>query len=370
MQPKVTLINPPRFVLETIWVLWERSKSAAPMTLDVEEVSRTVPQDKLEKLFWDVLRQHIPIAEHIDFIFMLDGISVSLREQMVRHRIGTHVGDNFGVDIVPDLADSTWWSQSMRIQDMGRFADDRMYRVPESLKGKDCPNVRKLIYKEPTDASPSGTVPVTAEERYHKVMKIVQEGYKELVAAGVPMEDARELIPLGAQHSISWKINLQALLHVLGKRGCWILQLGIWGPIIHGMVNELALKVHPMFARIVAPPCIDQDDNFKSCQFRLENKRRLPDDDEVVHDAHPPCPLWLCSDEDGRARLREEADYAGVVGYPELTQDAEGAKYLLNNDVISPDNLVPRLRELRARAEEYKKLWHHDPYTWAKERTP
>src|SRR4029077_14632983 len=110
MQPIVTLINTPKHVLESICVLWERSKTDAPTMLDVEQVARDVPKDKLEKLFWDVLRQHIPIAEQVHFTFMLDGISVSLREQMVRHRIGTAVGANYGVDIVPDLATSSWWS--------------------------------------------------------------------------------------------------------------------------------------------------------------------------------------------------------------------------------------------------------------------
>src|SRR5258706_16383115 len=128
MEPIVTLINPPRDVLETIYILWERSKTDGPTPLDVEVVKRDIPREKVEELFWQVLRQHIPIAEHIHFTFMLDGISISLREQMVRHRIGTSVGPNFGVDIIPDLASSSWWSQSMRIQDMGTFADREMYR--------------------------------------------------------------------------------------------------------------------------------------------------------------------------------------------------------------------------------------------------
>jgi thymidylate synthase (FAD) len=343
MNPKVTLINPPSRVLETIWVLWECSKVDGPVELDVATVAATVPQKELEDLFWKVLAQHIPIAEHIHFTFMLEGVSVSLREQMVRHRIGTHVGDNFGVDIVPDLASSSWWSQSMRIQDMGQFADKTMYRVPDTLGDSDGPG--------------------TARGLFHQTMKTVQDAYSTLVMLGVPMEDARELIPLGAQHRISWALSLQSLLHILGKRGCWILQLGIWGPIIHGMVAELAAKIHPMFARIVRPPCIDQDDSFKGCQYRLENARRLPNIDGIVLDQHPPCPLWLCRDEDGRAKLAEELDVTDDIVARELNRQGSSAKDVL----ISADSLVPRHREMQNRAEEYRQLWHHDPYDWTKE---
>lgn len=359
MRPKVTLINPPRHVLETIWVLWEKSKVDNPDTIvDVEQVAATVPRDKLEQLFWQVLRQHIPVAEHIHFTFMLDGISVSLREQMVRHRIGTKVGDNIGVDIIPDIATSSWWSQSMRIQDMGTFADRKMYRVPETLEGKTV-GVNEHGFPEPGKPAVGK---LEAELLYKGVMGIIQDAYKSLVEAGVPMEDARELIPLGAQHSISWDINLQALLHVLGKRGCWILQGGIWSPIIQGMVNELVTKVHPMFARIVAPPCIDQDDNFKSCTYRLENARRMPDPQTGdAPDHHPPCPLYLCRDEEGQAKLAAELEHNDAEpGWREALKQGVLPKEVL----ISSDNLVPRHREMKARAEEYRKLWHADPYTW------
>lgn len=348
MQPTVTLVNSTPDPLETVWILWQQSKIDGPVSLSVDEVKQTVPRAELEALFWDVLRQKIPISENIHFLFVLEGISVSLREQMVRHRIGTHFGDNFGVDIVPDLAQSSWWSQSMRIQDMSTFADRGMYRVPESLGN---------IWIEDDEHN------VSAVSHFKAAMKTIQESYKLLLKAGVPMEDARELIPLGAQHRISWDLNLAALQHIVAKRGCWILQLGIWGPLIHGMINQLADKVHPMFARIVAPPCIDADDKFSSCQYRLENGRRMPDDDGNVEDAHPPCPLWLCRDSIGRQALGEELPVTGDVVARELWRQKASHREIL----ISADSLVPRHREMKARAEEYRKLWRADPYTFERD---
>jgi thymidylate synthase (FAD) len=335
MQPIVTLVSSTPDPMEVIYILWERSKTDQPTPLDVATVKRDVPKAKLEQLFWQVLRQHIPIAEQIHFTFMLDGISISLREQMVRHRIGTAVGGNYGVDTIPDLATSSWWSQSMRIQDMSTFADRRMFRIPETIR----------------EQGPVDKAGHTAIGLYLDTMEQIQAAYKALVAAGVPMEDARELIPLGAQHSISWDLNLQSLLHILGKRGCWILQGSIWSPIILGMLTELATKIHPMFHRIIAPPCIDATDGFQSCQYRLENARRMTQQDQ-----HPPCPLWLTRDEDGADKL------LALVNDPErLTTTAQRRERLIN-----ADDLVPRHREMKQRADEYQKLWGADPYDWSR----
>ena len=327
MKPKVTLVSSTPDPLATVWLLWEASKVDGPVPLSIKEVRDTVPHSKLEELFWQVIRQQIPVGEDIEFTFMLEGVSVSFREQMVRHRIGARAGDNYGVDTIPDIATSTWWSQSMRIQDMSTFADRGMYRVPETLKGKTC--------KRPDGDS------FLAVNRFVSTMHLIQDAYKDLVAAGVPMEDARDLIPLGAQHRISWKLTLQALLHIMGKRGCYILQMGLWGPIITGIVNELAEKVHPMFRKIVHPPCVGNDGKFSSCLYRLENSRRVDGSD-----AHSPCPLYLCSDEEGSKHV------------PGATPDDRLVA------LRKTRNIIPRQDEMLERAEEYRALWGCDPYLW------
>lgn len=348
MKPKVTLINWTPDPMETVYILWQASKVDGPVPMTVADVKRTVSAEDVQQLFWDVLRQNIPVGEHLDFVFMLEGVSVSWREQAVRHRIGVHVGDRLGVDIVPDLADSTWWSQSMRIQNMGTFAERGMYRVPESLDGKSVPEGWWGDREPNSNMVRSGA---SATIVYHNVMAIIEDFYRALVAAGVPMEDARELIPLGAQHRISWKLNLSSLIHILGKRGCWILQLGLWGPVIEQMVNELATKVHPMFRNIVAPPCIDRRGKFTSCLYRLENQRRV-----TGEDAHPICPMYLCRDEEGIRKLSNSI--LTGLNHPRDAQERSSA--LRGGLYVS----LPRLKEMKERAQGYAQLWGHDPYTW------
>lgn len=314
--PKVTLLSWTNNPIETVHAVWEASKGEEAL-LDPAEVAAEAKadsdyKDRIQGLFLKILEQRIPIAEHVNFVFMLEGVSVSFREQMVRHRIGTCASpERMGLDIVPDLAKSSWWSQSMRIQSMERFAVEGSYRRPDS------------VYSNPR-----------AVAIYEQAIHAAQDAYAALVAAGVPMEDARDVVPLGATHRISWSLNLAALLHVVGERSCWILQYGLWGPVIEGMVSELERKVDPLFRLIIAPPCIEKSaDRFKSCLYCLENERR-----EDGRDAHHPCPLYLGA----KAKAEGMEPIAGVAAYS-TTHDADGYAERIN---------------------AYAKLWGRDPFCW------
>jgi len=306
---KVTLLSWTQDPLETVYSVWEASKSTDALRLPAE-IKQHVPKAEVLGLFEAVVAQGIPVGEHIDFVFMLEGVSVSWREQAVRHRIGVKPSpERLGSDIVmvdriPDLSESSWWSQSMRIQDMGTFATLGEYRLPQTV-----------------EQNPE------ARARFDETMRLIESAYNNMVDAGIPMEDARELIPLGAQHRISWKLNMGAIQHIISKRGCWILQLGVWGPVIEGMVNELATKIHPVFRNLVTPPCL-KGDTFNGCVYKEECRRRLVGDDCL-----PPCPLhWHHHVLNG--------------GQPTLIKSE-----------------IPMMAEMKQRAEQYKAFWGRDPYT-------
>lgn len=322
--PKVTLLTHTALPLETVYSVWAASKGEDAL-LTPEQVRDNVAPAELRKLFRAVIAQKIPVGEHVDFVFMFENISVSWREQAVRHRIGTKPSpERVGADIVmadlPDLADSSWWSQSMRIQDMGKFADNMAYRVPESITTHE--HADRLL---------------TA---FHHTMNMIQTTYNQLVSLGIPMEDARELMPLGAQHRMSWKLNIGSLQHIVGKRGCWILQLGIWGPIIEGMINELATKVDPIFSELVTPPCLKGDD-FTGCTYHEENRRRYSGEDV----GHAPCPLHF-----KHHHLPENMAKGEDIAAADTAEVQERFK-------------VPYADQMRARAEAYQQFWGRDPYS-------
>jgi hypothetical protein len=304
-EPKVTLLTWTMNPLETVFAVWMASKDEEPL---YDPLHSTMPasREEIETLFKAVIAQKIPIGEHVDFVFMLENVSVSWREQAVRHRIGVEISpERLGIDLIPNLAESSFWSQSMRIQNMGEFATNGAYRLPATIKNHENKGLATI---------------------FRKTMGDIEAAYNDMVSSGIPMEDARELIPLGAQHRISWKLNIGALQHIFAKRGCWILQLGIWGPVIRGMVDELATKVHPVFRELVRPPCLNDSDDepYTGCVYMEECRRRLTGDDKL-----PPCPLHL--------------------NYEEHVETN-----------------IPMLAQMKERAEQYREFWGRDPYTGAK----
>ena len=309
---KVTLLSYTDRPIETLNAVWQASRDNEPVETGNSDVS----------LFQKVVASKIPVAEMIDFVFLLEGVSITLREQMVRHRIGVKVGDRIGADIAPNLADSTWWSQSMRILDMGSFAANGDYSIPDTVADKPA-----------------------ALDIYNGAMKVIEQAYRTMVAAGVPMEDARNVIPLAAEHRIVWKLNLAALGHIVGKRGCWILQLGVWGEVIKGMVEELATKVHPVFRDLIAPPCINND-KFTGCLFKLDNQRRIDGEDEI-----PPCPLYLTKHHDDAVQAQADAP-APVWQYDLIGESPEW--------VCRDEKKTARMERMR---EEYRDLWQRDVET-------
>lgn len=317
--PKVTLLTHTHLPLETVYSIWEQSKGTAALRTP-ERIKAEVPPEEVEKLFKSVIAQRIPVGEAVSFTFALEHVSVSWREQAVRHRIGVEPSpERLGADIVagssldvrdiPDRHKSSFWSQSMRIQDMSTFADNNDYRVPDTILNH--PKAAGLL------------------SMFTATMEAIQHTYRTLVSEGVPMEDARELIPLGAQHRITWTLNISALQHIVGERGCWILQLGLWGPVIQGMIIELA-KIHPIFNELVTPPCLDGD-TWKGCCYQEENRRRY-----TGEDAHPPCPLHI-------------------------TYHADEEQRQIMTAYAQPSRLLASQVEERAR--QYEKFWGRDPYS-------
>ncbi len=238
------------------------------------------------------------------------------------------------MDLIPDLDGSTFWSQTLRVKDMGDFAADGEYLLPDSVRGNTTvmPGQSKLFER-----------PKTVEDFYHEQMNWSASAYKKMVKAGVPIEDARNILPLGCQHRMSWKVNLSALMHVLSKRSCTISQLGMWRPIIFGVVDELATKVHPYFRRLVDPPCFDRG-AWKGCCFKLENANRVKGEDP-----YPPCSLYL-----GKHGLEAAATASEIVGGP----------WHPLPDMSGVESVKPEMKEeLTRKSIEYKGLWGRNPWT-------
>ena len=268
MPPIVKLISRPMNPMGTLYYVWEQSRSNGPLkSPDEYQMMWLLGEEPVASTIKKILDEDIPLTEHLNFVFALENVSIALREQMVRHRIGVSVEGRLGIDYIPDLTSSSWWSQSMRMLDMGSFSSEGAFDTPETIKNageKD------------------------AEALYKHLMATAENVYQRLCELGVPAEDARQVIPLAATSRLTWSINLKAMTHILGKRACWILQAGLWEPIISGMLHEMVDKVDPYFVNLVQPPCM-KGGKFNSCPFHKINSERILNLDGNL----TPCPLYL-----------------------------------------------------------------------------
>lgn len=341
-QPKVTLISWTECPEETLFVLWKASRcddeiKTNPWHLHEERKRYGDPalDVEVEKLFQQMLHSGLPLLENISLTFLLENVSISFREQMVRHRIATKYGARVGVDMVPQISQSSWWSQTMRVKDMGAFASRGEYRLPESVRG------------------------TSEEDPYHALMLMIESLYSRLRSAGIPPEDAREVIPLAAHHRISWTTNLAMVKHIIGKRTCWIAQSELWQPIITQMLEEMAKKINPKLRTLADPPCFTQGE-WSGCPYKIENYPRV----EGL-DPYPPCPLFLTKHIQSASQVVAEKD--STAWYPETRGDDIAS--INCGELYWTTREAARMETMAKMGVRFMELWRRNPWTGEKNET-
>lgn len=209
-QPKVTMVNHTSRPLETLaWVC----KIYTQLGLDSIDKLRDLGLDTDEKMI-EFLQPFLAepsqsFMEYIDCIFIIEHVSRAFQQQLTRHRLAS-----FAI-------------QSLRVFDVGRFADEGRYTIPSTVKDK---------------------------ASFQKQMREVQKEYNTMVRYGENLEDARGILPLNIHSTITMKINFNALRHVLQGRLCLTAQEEARkvGYLIKAAVTE---KMGSFFGNLLQPPC-------------------------------------------------------------------------------------------------------------------
>jgi len=303
METKVTLVSHTADPMETLYKIWMENRDPN-IHLSIQDIKDTVHPEEVKRIFEVLIKSDISVVQNIHFTFKIENMSIALREQLVRHRIGVNFDGRVGVDYIPDLQDDGIWIQSMRVLDMGMFFTNESYEMPKEI-----------------ESNPS------AKQDYLKCLETCQDTYRLLVNAGIPRETARMVVPLAVQHDMFWTLNLGALCHILRKRGCWIPQLGLWKPIIVGIVHELATRIHPVFHTLTQPPCVTNG-KFTGCHFPEDIARRLDHSDPL-----PPCPIASGAD-----KIKAWAENKGTV------------ERVTENDLVTYQNML----------SDFSKMWGFD----------
>lgn len=166
---------------------------------------------------------HHSTLEFADFTFRIKGVSRALTHQLVRHRVA---------------------SFAQRSQ---RYCMEDGFEVvtPASVK---------------RDAQ--------TEAVYSETIDTIREAYGKLIAAGVPAEDARMLLPNACCTEICVKMNLRELIHFANERLCACAQWEIRA-LAREMVRAVS-EVAPQLQDFLVPKC---EKNAPYC-FCTESKKR------------------------------------------------------------------------------------------------
>jgi thymidylate synthase (FAD) len=175
-----------------------------------EEISRR----DVRKLVRRVLSMgHASVLEHVVFTYGAEGISRAASHQLVRHRIASY-------------------SQQSQRYVSASFG----YVTPKTIGGG-----------EDRKGAPLA-------ERFGKHMKESAKLYAEMLAAGVPAEDARFVLPNAAETKILITMNARELHHFFALRLCRRAQWEIRELARRMLV--LALGEAPLLFETAGPGCI------------------------------------------------------------------------------------------------------------------
>jgi thymidylate synthase (FAD) len=170
-----------------------------------------IPREQMTQFIEERLKTgHASPLEQVWFEFGISGVSRAFSHQFVRHRVGI-----------------SFEQQSQRYV---------------TYKGGTFP------YTVPKTVEQAGMA-----DRMEEMFAKVGELYEELVAAGVPAEDARFLLPNATNTNFKITVNFQSLLHICDLRLCTRAQWEFRK--VAALLRSEVMKAVPELGRYLQPKC-------------------------------------------------------------------------------------------------------------------
>lgn len=196
VKPTVTLISMTPEPLRTIAAACELYKGRA--VRKVSEIDPGTAEEWLRELTRTKLAAGL---EFVDFHFLLEGVTRAFTHQLVRQRVG---------------ASFVQESQRFAVKENAHLEVAR----PPSLDGL------------PYDAAWA--------RQWELAVEYAAESYQRLIAAGMPAEDARGLLPTNITTKVHYKTTLRGLIDHAGMRLCSQAQYEwkqVWRGIVEAILN-------------------------------------------------------------------------------------------------------------------------------------
>jgi thymidylate synthase (FAD) len=177
----------------------------------IDDLEKNFTKEKVENFIKKILELgHESVLEHACFTFGIEGISRACSHQLVRHRIASYS------------------QQSQRYVNFKNLE----YKIPESIENN-----------------------IKAKEKVLKLTNEITKLYDNLVASGIPAEDARFILPNAATTKIIVTMNLRELKHFFRLRCCNRAQWEIRNLAI-SMLKLLKNKIPLLFSQM-GPACLN-----------------------------------------------------------------------------------------------------------------
>jgi thymidylate synthase (FAD) len=212
MPIQVTLISSSEDPLRSLYMAYRTCYSQlTPQQVLARIDDERIGREQMQAFIEERLKTgHASPLEQVWFEFAISGVSRAFSHQFVRHRVGI-----------------SFEQQSQRY--VTYKGGDFPYTVPET--------VRKAGLQEKMDA----------------LFDQVGELYEEMVAAGVPAEDARFLLPNATNTNFKVTVNFQSLLHICDLRLCTRAQWEFRK--VAALMRAEVMKVCPELGRYLQPKC-------------------------------------------------------------------------------------------------------------------
>lgn len=195
------------------------------------EAFLTKPWQEIEAEL-DYMAGTIPSSwEFVDITFTLQGVSRACAQQITRTRFTPMDSDIFG----------SYAMQSMRVVEM---TDIEFYVNPE--------------------------LPTDLQELIRGQQEQAANSYAWLINRGVPVQDARGVLPLDTHCNLVVKFNLRQLVDMLRTRDGSLRVQGEYGEIAHQM-RELVHSIWPWADRFFEPKDKKAIDMIQDTAIELEN---------------------------------------------------------------------------------------------------
>ena len=209
-EPKASLVSWTKDPLKTVYWAFMNMHHEVPDSLADLKVS----DEELKDFFKTLIKQpHTTVLEFINTNWKLDNVSRAFAQELTRTR------------------QAAYSIQSLRIVDVGNFADNGNFHVPPEIRGK-----------------------TELEEEFYQAMRSSQETYKSLIAKGAPVQAARGVLPLNIYSPITMSINMRSLIHTAELRLCENTQ-NEYREVMRQMKQEVSMKLSPLLAECMQPMC-------------------------------------------------------------------------------------------------------------------